>query len=109
MIKERHNSEHRKGDAFDRAYRVREVVFDADVHRRIVHVVFNAFTVYDLKPADVLLSEVEIRAEIHAPTNGGSAQVKRTCGTGVDPGDLSEDRAHLNVTPIPGKSSMAAE
>ena len=45
VINKRNRAEKRKRNAFDRGYRIRKVILDADVDRCVVHVVLNAVAI----------------------------------------------------------------
>ena len=53
-----------------------EVVLDADVDRRVVHVVLDAFAEHELQPDTSCLAGVEVRAEVEAPAGGVARQVE---------------------------------
>ena len=54
VIEERDEADDRQRLADDRRHGVAGVVDDADVDRRVVHVVLDAFAEHELKPDDVV-------------------------------------------------------
>ena len=78
--------QHEAGDgdrlAENRPDRITEVVDDADVHGRVVHVVLDAFAEHVLEAEDVAFGRLEVGTQIEAPARGAVPEldvVGRAC------------------------------
>src|SRR5690348_4275323 len=108
VIEKRNHTQNWQGHSDNGLDRVAEIVFHADVDGCVVHVVLNGPAVDDLESANVIFGEVEVRTNVDAPAVGDPAKVEWV-GCGIDPGDLSPDTAHLNVTPFSSEASVEAD
>src|SRR6185503_7050767 len=89
VIQERADRDDRYGLAEQRRHRVRQVLLDADVDRRVVHFVLNAFADSELQPQNVARAGLEVRADVPSPAGGVSGQIDRVV-EGVIPVDSTQ-------------------
>ena len=75
-----------------------EVALDADVHRRVVHVVLDALAVDD-RSRSTCFAELDVRAEVDAPADGVAAEVDSVV-VEVVPLHLAQDAGDLDVAPV---------
>src|SRR6476661_3980802 len=68
VIEKRNHAQRRQGHSFDRCYRIRQIVLDANVDWGIVQIVLNAFAVDNLEFASVLLAKLEGGSQVQPPT-----------------------------------------
>ena len=80
-----------------------KLFYDADVDRRVVHVVLDAFAEDELQPEDVVLADLEVRAEVEAPAGGVAGEIELVVEH-VVPLDVPEHAGDPDVAPLPATS-----
>src|SRR4026208_1583371 len=75
VIQKDHKTLQWKSFTHDWRNRIPRIAFDTDIYRRIVHVVFDAFSKYVLKPKSVLC-KFDIGAQVDSPTGNIATQIK---------------------------------
>src|SRR4029077_13980009 len=88
VIEERDHAQQRQRYSFDRCYRIRQIVLDADIDWGVVHIVLNAFAVDNLEFPGVLLAKLQAGSQVQTPTKSITAEVTCWGPVEVDPTDL---------------------
>src|SRR5262245_60064036 len=109
MIEKCDDPQHRKRNAFDWSDRVRRVQnLNPYVYRRVVHVVFDSFSIDNLKASDIVLPELYVRAYRCSPTDVVSAKVKLIINY-IYPSYAPDNSGNLNVPPIAIESHVSRQ
>src|SRR5690349_12301594 len=76
VINEGHDTDHWKCNTFHRRCCVARIVLDADIHRSIVHVVLNPFSIHQLSAEYIVATtELKIGTEVNSPSYSAVAEV----------------------------------
>src|SRR4029453_9378378 len=94
-----HDADDRKRLTRDRGHRILELIDDADVDGRIVHVVLDALAEDDLQTNRVARASLDVRAEIESPAGRITREIE-LIGEDVIPFDDAQHACRPNVAPL---------